>query len=96
MEKAQTTVSENRYTNPIIDVFRMVIVSLLASTGNSVQASFLVHQVPRTSATVLRYRRVFSFHVGVSDYRIHSNLWNVLIIGTPNFNYLIRSNSWNE
>ena len=23
-------------------------------------------------------------------------LWNVLIIGTLNFNYLIRSNSWNE
>ena len=27
---------------------------------------------------------------------ICSNLWNVLIIGTPNFNYLICSNSWNE
>ena len=33
-ENAQTTVSENRYTNPFIDVFRMVILSLLASTGN--------------------------------------------------------------
>ena len=31
-ENAQTTVSENRYTNPFIDVFRMVILSLLAST----------------------------------------------------------------
>ena len=30
-ENAQTTVSENRYTNPFIDVFRMVILSLLAS-----------------------------------------------------------------
>ena len=29
-------------------------------------------------------------------YRTRSNLWNVLIIGTQNFNYLIRSNSWNE
>ena len=29
-------------------------------------------------------------------YRIHSNLRNILIIGTPNFNYLICSNSWNE
>ena len=45
-------VSGNRYTNPIIDVFRMVVLSLLASTGNNVRAPFLVHQVPRTSATV--------------------------------------------
>ena len=70
-EKAQTTVSENRYTNPIIDVFRTVNLSLLASTGNNVWASFLVHQVPRTSATVLRYRRgftQFSLRVRVSDY----------------------------
>ena len=29
-------------------------------------------------------------------YRIRSNLWNILIIGTLNFNYLIRSNSWYE
>ena len=63
-EKAQTMMSENR-------CFQMVIVSLLAATGSSVQASFLVHQVPRTSATVLRYRQVFtqfSLRVGVSDY----------------------------
>ena len=32
----------------------------------------------------------------VEDHRIHSNLWNVLIIGTPNFNYLIHSSSWNK
>ena len=70
-EKAQTTVSKNRYTNPIIDVFRTVVLSLLASTRNSVLAPFLVHQVPRTSATVWRYRRVFiqfSLRAGVSDY----------------------------
>ena len=70
-ENAQTTVSENRYTNPIIDVFRTVILSLLASTGSNVWASFLVHQVPRASTTVLRYRRVFtqfSLRVRVSDY----------------------------
>ena len=30
------------------------------------------------------------------EYRTRSNLWNVLIIGTPNLNHLIRSNSWNE
>ena len=43
--KTQTTVSENRYPNLIIDVFRMVISTLLASTGNNTQAPFLVHQV---------------------------------------------------
>ena len=30
------------------------------------------------------------------DYCIHSNLWNILIIGTQGVNYLILSNSWNE
>ena len=59
-EKAQTTVSENTYTFPNIDVFRMAILSLLAPTGNNARASFLVHQVPRTSATVLWYRRMFT------------------------------------
>ena len=29
-------------------------------------------------------------------YCTRSNLWNVLIIGTQDFNYLIRSNSWNK
>ena len=52
--------SENRYTYLIIDVFRAVILLLLVSTGNNVRASFLVHQVPHTSATVLRYRQVFT------------------------------------
>ena len=78
-EKAQTTVSGNRNTNPIIDVFRTVVLSLLGSTGNSVRASFLVHQVPRTSATVWRYRRVFtqfSVRVRVSDYT-----WRPMIAG---------------
>ena len=55
-EKAQTTVSENRYTFPKIDVFRMAILVLLAPAGNNEQLSFLVHQIPHTSATVLRYR----------------------------------------
>ena len=59
-EKAQTTVSENTYTFPNIDVFRTAILSLLAPTGNNARASFLVHQVPRTSATVLWYRRMFT------------------------------------
>ena len=64
-EQAQT-VSDNRYTNPMIEVFQTLILSVLASTENNVRASFLVHQVPRTSATHLWYRRVFtqfSFHV---------------------------------
>ena len=51
--KAQTTMSENRYTSLKIDIFRMTILSLLASIGNNAQASFLVHQVPCISATVL-------------------------------------------
>ena len=34
-EKAQTTVSENTYTFPNIDVFRTAILSLLAPTGNN-------------------------------------------------------------
>ena len=83
--KAQTTVTENRYANPIIDVFQTVVLSLLASTGNSVLAPFLVHQVLRTSATVLRYRRVFiqfCLHVRVSDYTcrlmIADLLYNIL------------------
>ena len=42
-EKAQTTVSENRYTSPKIDVFRTAILTLLAPTGNNARASFLVH-----------------------------------------------------
>ena len=58
-EKAQTTMSENRYTFPKIDVFWTAILSLLAPTGNNERASFLVHQVPHTSATVLQYRRLF-------------------------------------
>ena len=59
-EKAQTTVSESRYTSSNIDVFRTAILSLLAPTGNNARASFLVHQVPRTSATVLWYRQMFT------------------------------------
>ena len=79
LQRRQTTVSGNRNTNPIIYVFRTVVLSLLASTGNSVRAPFLVHQVPRTSATVLRYRRVFtqfSLRVRVSDYT-----WRPMIAG---------------
>ena len=51
-EKAQTTVSESRYTSPKIDVFRMIILTLLVPIGDNAQVSFLVHQVLRTSATV--------------------------------------------
>ena len=60
-EKAQTTVSENRYTSPKIDVFWTAILTLLAQTGNNAQAPFLIHQVPpRTSAKVLRYCQMFT------------------------------------
>jgi len=59
-EKAQTTVSENRYTSPKIDVFRTAILTLIATKGDNAQASFLVHQVPRTSATVWQYRWLFT------------------------------------
>ena len=34
--------SENRYTNPIIDVFQTVVLSLLVSTGNRVWAPFFL------------------------------------------------------
>ena len=34
-EKAQTTVSENRYTYPKIDVFRTAILTLIATTGDN-------------------------------------------------------------
>ena len=43
-EKAQTTVSENRYTYPKIDVYRTATLTLIATTGDNVRASFLVHQ----------------------------------------------------
>ena len=54
--KAQTTVSENRYTSPKIDVFQRAILALLMPTGNNAPVSFFVHQVPRTSAIVLWLR----------------------------------------
>ena len=59
-EKAQTTVSENRFTSPKIDVFKTAILTCLAPTGDNARASFLAHQVPRTSATVLRCRQIFT------------------------------------
>jgi len=62
-EKEQTTVSENRYTSPKIDGFRTAILPLLAPRGNNARASFLVHQVPCTSATVWQYRRMFTLRV---------------------------------
>ena len=73
--------SENTYTFPKIDVFRTAISSLLAPTGNNEQASFLVHQVPHTSATVLRYRRMFtqfSLRVSASEYTCRPIIANLL------------------
>ena len=80
-EKAQTTVSENRYTFLKIDVFQTASLSLLAPTGNNKQASFLVHQVPPTFATVLWYRRMFtqfSLRVWASEYTCHPIIANLL------------------
>ena len=82
-EKAQTTVSENTYTFPNIDVFRTAILSLLAPTGNNERASFLVHRAPRTSATALRYRRMFtqfSLRIWVSEYTCHPMIANLLYL----------------
>ena len=58
-EKTQTTVSENRYTSPNINVFRTAILTLIAPMGDNARASFLVHQAPRTSSTVWGYHRIF-------------------------------------
>ena len=80
-EKAQTTVSENTYTFPNIDVFRTAISSLLVLTGNNEQALFLVHQVSHTSTTVLRYRQMFtqfSLHVSASEYTCRPMIANLL------------------
>ena len=65
-EKAQTTVSENTCTFPNIDVFRTAILSLLAPTQETMRGRhfwytrYHVPQLPRTSATVLWYRRMFT------------------------------------
>ena len=82
-EKAQTTMSENRFTSPKIDVFRMAILTLLVPTGDNVRASFLVHQVPRNSTTVLQYRQMFtqfSLHVWASEYTCHPIIANLLYV----------------
>ena len=81
LEKAQTTVSENRYIYPKIDVFRTAILSLLAPTGHNERASILVRQVLRTSATVLWYRRMFmqfSLRVWASEYTCRPRIANLL------------------
>ena len=91
-EKAQTTVSENRYTSPKINVFRTAILTLIATTGDNARASFLVHQVPRTSATVWQYRRMFThffpprLSVRVylsSDNCLSRNVWTPEMYGPP-------------
>ena len=59
-----------------------VILSLLQSTGNNVQASFWAHQVPRTSATVLWYCQVFSFCIWVPDYTCYPMIVNISHLAT--------------
>ena len=66
-EKAQTTVSDNRYTSPIINVFRTVNLSLLASTGNRVRAPFLAY-LRYSLAVDCRVFTRFSLCVRVSNY----------------------------
>ena len=85
---------ENRYTYPKIDVFWTAILSLLVPTGNNVQALFLVHQVPRTSATVLRYRQMFTqfcLRVWVSEYTCHLMIANLLYSVTCSNNQFCRN-----
>ena len=82
-EKAQTTVPENRYTSPKIDVFQMVILLLLAPTGNNEWVWFLVHQVPHTSATVLQYHWTFTqffLYIWASKYTCRPIIANLLYI----------------
>ena len=70
-----------RYTSPKIDVFLNGHLMLLAPTGNDVQVSFLVHQVPRTSATVLQYCRMFtqfSLRTWASEYTCRPIIANLL------------------
>ena len=63
--------------------FRTVILSLLPSTGNNVQVSFLLHWVPHTSTSlrVLWYRQVFtqlSLHIGASNFTCRLMIANLL------------------
>ena len=77
-EKAsQTTVSGNRYSNPIIDVFRTVVLSLLASTGNSVRAPFWYtrYHVPLLQSGGIVFAQ-FSLRVRVSNHP-----WRPMIAG---------------
>ena len=74
-------VSENRYTSPKIIVFQMAILTLIATTGDNAWASFLVHQVLCTSATVWQYRRMFMqffLRVWVSEYTCRPIIANLL------------------
>ena len=55
--------------------------TLIATTGDNARASFLVHQVPRASATVWQYRQMFtqfSLLVWASEYTCWSIIANLL------------------
>ena len=71
-------------------LFQTVSSLLLASTGNNVWASFLVHKVPCTSTTVCRYRRVSSLRNWVSDYTCHPMIANLLDVTIE----CIQTNNW--
>ena len=61
--------------------FWTATLTLLEPTGNNVRVSFLVHQVPCTSATVWRYRRMFmqfSLRVWASKYTCRPIIANLL------------------
>jgi len=55
----------------------------------------LVANCPDTKAATADLLIVLGAVQG-AKYRTRSNLWNILIIGMKDFNYLICSNSWNE
>ena len=75
--------------------------SISQCSGSGIVNSILLKAVEkRTSKLLPEEYKIVHTNVGrythIFRYRICSNLKNVLIIGMPNFNYLIRSNSQNE
>ena len=92
LEKAQTTVSKNRCTSPMIDVFRTDILMLLAPTGDNALMSFFVHRVPCISATVVRYHQMFTqfyFHIWASKYTCRPMIANLLYPSVVQFSSLL-------
>ena len=91
------------FSNFLLQCFQALVHSQCISqcSGSRITNSIILKAVEKSTSKVTpeEYRIVHT-NVGrythIFSYRIRSNLWNVLIIGMPNFNYLIRSNSQNE